>query len=290
MSDSFALRADPAGENLVELDRRIEELATAHGADFYGIADLSPAREAILAQGGSWVAGFGRAVSLGIALLNEIVDQLPHRDQKVVATSYRHHCYDLVNVRLDLAASAIGSTLQGLGYRTLPVPASLTTDREAYLAMFSHKMAAHLAGLGWIGKSCLLVTPQAGPRVRWATILTDAPLSPSLPSNGLERQEDGTSGPIAERCGACTLCVDVCPVGAFSGRPFRHGEPRDLRFDAGKCSDYFDQQKENGLDPVVCGMCLFVCPHGRKGTNSGPNQDPRTSLRSEPRQERTVAP
>ncbi len=33
-----------------------------------------------------------------------------------------------------------------------------------------------MAGLGRIGKSCLLITPEAGPRVHWATVLTDAPM------------------------------------------------------------------------------------------------------------------
>jgi epoxyqueuosine reductase QueG len=33
-----------------------------------------------------------------------------------------------------------------------------------------------LAGLGWIGKSCSLISPHFGPRLRLVTVLTNAPL------------------------------------------------------------------------------------------------------------------
>jgi epoxyqueuosine reductase QueG len=117
-------------------------------------------------------------------------------------------------------------------------------------AIFSHKLAAHMAGLGWIGKSCLLITPEAGPRVRWATVLTDAPLP-------------ATGSAMAERCGECQKCVEICPQAAFTGRPFREDEPREARYDARKCELYLkDLEEKTGYG--VCGMCLFVCPHGRR--------------------------
>lgn len=149
------------------------------GADFYGVADLFLAHQAILNQGGLEVAKYPKAISLGIALLHTIVNLLPQRNERSVAMSYRHHCYDLINQKLDLIASQVASILQQEGYRAFPVPASNSDhliDEERICAIFSNKMAAHLAGLGWIGKSCLLITAEVGPRVRWVTILTDAPL------------------------------------------------------------------------------------------------------------------
>lgn len=228
----------------------LRRLAESGGADFFGVADLSPAREAILEQGGDIVARFPRAISVGVHLLDAIVDQLPSRlDDPFVAMNYRYHAYDLVNERLDLVASRLGSALQDAGYEALPIAASQTVDGERLLAAFSNKLAAHLAGLGWIGKSCLLVTPEVGPRVRWATVLTDAPLEP-------------TGESLEQRCGDCRECVDICPQGAFTGRPFRPEEPRAMRFDVQKCKAYFNALTEAGQTPV-CGMCLYVCPHGR---------------------------
>jgi epoxyqueuosine reductase len=229
---------------------RMERLAETWGADFFGVADLSRTRDAIFAQGGPVIAGYPRAVSIGIALFHAIVDQLPQRAERAVAVGYRHHCYDLVNQRLDHIASRLSSAVQRDGFQALPVPASKTVDDERLCGVFSHKMAAHLAGLGWIGKSCFLVTPEMGPRVRWATVLTDAPLKV-------------TGEPMEERCGTCTECVDICPVKAFTGQPFRENESREARYDASKCDRYFAEMEEQDV-VAVCGLCLSVCPRGRR--------------------------
>jgi epoxyqueuosine reductase QueG len=234
------------------LSDRIKTLAEGLGADFFGIANLTPARDFMLSQGGRDVAGYPRAISVGIALLGPIVDQLPQRLEKAVAVSYRHHAYDIVNDRLDTIAARLASFLQREGYRAYPIPASKRADDERICAVFSHKLAARLAGLGWIGKSCLLITPEAGPRVRFATVLTDAPLEP-------------TGQAMEARCGDCRECVDVCPVSAFTGRPFLENEPREARYDARRCAQYhLELEKKNGVG--VCGMCLYVCPHGRRRT------------------------
>ncbi|VVB72616.1 Epoxyqueuosine reductase [uncultured archaeon] len=225
-------------------------LAEDYGADLFGVADLTEAQEFILWQGGSRVAGYPRAVSIGITLLHPIVDQLPRREEKAVAVEYRHHAYDVINDRLDDISSRLSGALQARGYRALPISASGRADDDKIAATFSHKLAAHLAGLGWIGKSCLLITPQAGPRVRWTTVLTDAPLSP-------------TGKPMEEQCGDCRECEKICPAGAILGRPFRDDEPRETRYDARKCEQYFRDMEKNG-DVGVCGMCVYICPYGRK--------------------------
>jgi epoxyqueuosine reductase QueG len=233
----------------VALDNKLRVEAKALGVSFFGVADLAIAQEAMVAQGGPAVGGYPRALSLGIGLLHAVVDQLPHRSNRAAVLSYKHHAYDLVNQRLDHAASRLAGELQRAGYQAFPIAASQIVDEERLVGTVSHKMAAHLAGLGWIGRSCLLVTPQAGPRVRWATILTDAPLVP-------------TGGPMEQRCGTCQQCVEICPVSAFTGQPFRMGEPREVRYAAHRCDAYFDELRDAGR-PAVCGLCLYVCPHGR---------------------------
>jgi epoxyqueuosine reductase QueG len=163
--------------------------------------------------------------------------------------TYQSHAYDVVNQRLDQIISRLASMLQRKGHKALPVAASQTVDEERLCGIFSHKMAAHLAGMGWIGKNCLLVTPEVGPRVRWATVLTNAPLV-------------ATGKPMDERCSGCRECVEICPVGAFTGQPFHPKEPREARFDAHKCDAYFDELRETtGLH--TCGLCLYACPFGR---------------------------
>ncbi len=233
---------------------QLRQQAERWGADFFGIADLTLAKAAIFDQGGAVVAEFPRAVALGIELFHPIVDQLPQRAELAVGVNYRHHCYDIINQRLDLLASRVGSVLQREGYRAMPIPASKYVDDDRICAVFSHKLAARLAGLGWIGKSCLLVTPQAGPRVRWITVLTDAPLTP-------------TGEPVESRCGTCRQCVDACPVQAFTGELFREDEPRDVRYNARACEQYFDDLKAQNR-VAVCGLCLYACPHGIPSFNN----------------------
>jgi epoxyqueuosine reductase QueG len=231
------------------LQNDLHEQAMDLGADFFGVADLSAAHQAVLEQGGPVLAAFPRAVSLGIRLFDPIVNMLPNRSDLAVAMNYKHHCYDLINNRLDHVASRLASVVQSKGYRVVPIPASQTVSDEKLLGAFSHKLAAHLAGHGWIGKSCLLVTPSAGPRVRWASVLTDAPLEP-------------TGASSAPQCASCRECVDICPAHAFTGVGFRPEDPRDVRMVAHRCKAHLDERKEV-TGQSVCGLCLYVCPFGR---------------------------
>ncbi|MBI5531380.1 MAG: epoxyqueuosine reductase [Deltaproteobacteria bacterium] len=228
----------------------VRELADRELVDRFGVSDLSPVRDEIARQGGELPASFPRAISLGIDLAHAVVDALDRREERGVAVAYRRMSYEVINQRLNLAGSRVASLLQRAGHRAFPMTASDRADDERICAMFSHKLAARQAGLGWIGRSCLLVTPDAGPRVRWTTVLTDAPLEP-------------TGSPIANGCGECSECVDICPVGAFSGRLFEVGEPREARFDASKCDQYFKSMYAEA-DWKVCGLCLYACPHGRQ--------------------------
>jgi len=93
----------------------------------------------------------------------------------------------------------------------------------------------------------MLITPENGPRVRWSTVLTDAPL-------------EATGEPLQVQCGDCRECVEICPVNAFTGEPFRENEPREVRYDARKCEEYLSGDEEW----KVCGLCIYICPHGRK--------------------------
>jgi epoxyqueuosine reductase len=233
------------------LDYDLERLARDLGADFYGVADLTTVRDEVLRQGGEEPASYPRAISIGIRLFDEIVDGLPRREEdRAVSINYLHHCYDVVNERLDRMASRLASVLQGKGHRVLPLPSSERFDSERICAQFSHKLAARTAGLGWIGRSCLLITPEAGPRARWNSILTDAPLRP-------------TGTPVDEQCGECLECVRACPRQAFTGRAFLPDEPREARYDAAKCERYFKDLKEEYGTRTACGLCIYACPHGR---------------------------
>ena len=61
------------------------------------------------------------------------------------------------------------------------------------------------AGLGFVGKNGLVITPGQGSYQLLGEVVTTLALVPDTP--------------LAERCGACTRCLDACPTGAFAA-PF----------------------------------------------------------------------
>ncbi len=230
------------------LTDELEKMAKSRGIDLFGVADLSLASNYIVQQGGNALGRYDRAISLGLRLSGPIVDFVWERDNATLLNSYYHHVYQVVNPFLDSIALLIAGRLQKAGFDALPVAASLITDDRSLQGLFSHKLAANLGGLGWIGRSCLLVTSDFGPRVRFATVLTNAKLA--------------TGRPVENGCQNCRACVENCPAGAFTGRPFVPGEPREKRFDAHKCNTYLAQQKERH-GASVCGICVYICPHGK---------------------------
>ena len=80
-------------------------------------------------------------------------------------------------------------------------------------------------GLGWIGKSCHLINPKVGPRLRLTTVLTDALLPPDPP--------------LPNRCGSCTRCRNACPAHAIHGVAFQAGDPLSLRSDKQTCFSFW---------------------------------------------------
>jgi len=160
--------------------------------------------------------------------------------------------YNRLNGTLNAAATQLVEYLQGAGYRATCVEATLEDYEEVEdwgeAGVFAHKTAATRAGLGWIGKTALFVSPVLGPKVRLATVFTDLDLPTGVPID-------------AGRCGRCRICVDACPVDAGRDVTWEVGMPRDLLFDEKACESYLDRFPDLG---GVCGICVAVCPFGKR--------------------------
>ena len=170
---------------------------------------------------------------------------------------YFHH-YRTTNTKLDLLALDVVDFIEAQGYSALPIAASQSTntDKEAYRGVFPHKTAAVLAGLGFVGKNALFITPQYGSKIRLATVLTDMPLSAEFP--------------VMERgCGSCDICKNACPAKAITGNNYIYGNARDTVLDARRCSEHMKTYKDIGRG-AVCGICMRVCPYNQRkgGTTS----------------------
>jgi epoxyqueuosine reductase len=233
-----------------KMTKKLKKFSQSRGADLFGVADLTPVQSFISSLGPSWINGFSSAVSIGMRLNDQIVE-IHTPFEKRQSSLYWFHVYDVVTRALDLLAYDAARWLNDAGFKAFPVPGSTPYNFDNLTGIISHKLVAHMAGLGWIGKSCLLLTEPFGPRVRFVSILTDAPLL--------------TGSPVDKPCGKCRVCVDACPVAAFTGKEFRPDDGREIRFHAFKCSEY---RREH-----PCGLCVSSCPKGRQGA-PGRNYSP----------------
>lgn len=195
------------------------------------------------------------AISIGINIPDDILDNLSQKDAEIKYLE----TYNKVNSKLDEITKFLEGLIIDSGFNAKSVKASEILPNNKLEGKLSHKMIARLSGLGWIGKSCLLITPHYGPRVRWATVLTDF----ELPSNNTI---------LKSRCNTCRLCVVNCPSNAFTGVEFDEKDSRSTRYDAFKCYDHFAQLEEQGR-PRLCGLCVKVCPWGLVNKNSRTKED-----------------
>lgn len=163
-----------------------------------------------------------------------------------------HHQIKMLDKKLNRVIGAAEKILSELGVEFEIIPNSIAirdNDHLENLDTFSHKAAATCAGLGWIGKCALLITPEFGPRLRLGTILTNADFE--------------TGRPIMEsRCGDCTLCVQACPYKAVKSKNWNRGAKRSELIDAYLCNRMRMSFISRLGRKSSCGHCLLACPEG----------------------------
>lgn len=230
----------------------LKRRARSWGASLVGVADVERLR-GIDTEPADLLDGFTRAVSLAVRLSDPIMDQITDRPTPLYAQHYQK-----VNALLDQLALRVTLAIQRAGARAMPLPASQVLDSENLTSYISHKAVALAAGLGWQGKSLLLVSPQYGPRVRLVTVLTDLDLTPDEP--------------LKNRCGKCRVCAEACPAQAIRGVGTK------THYDSREEALFFDRCRSKVLDEFaklphitggICGVCVAACPYGRKAGRQG---------------------
>ncbi|AKL94031.1 4Fe-4S ferredoxin iron-sulfur binding domain-containing protein [Clostridium aceticum] len=231
------------GDKAIFLKEELKEKTVDIGADLFGIADLTRAEAYMKKNYAEPYSNFPRAVSIGIFLPTKIIELLEQGPQQIYS-----HYYSVVNSKLDELGLLTCNFLYKAGYDAIPIPASQQFLNDPCKSAFSHRLAASLAGLGWIGKSCCLINEKVGPRLRLVTVLTNAPLE--------------CDAPVNNRCGSCTACQDACPPKAIKGEKFHHENPLSTMLEPEVCNDYFKKVKaQHGIGN--CGKCLAACPWGK---------------------------
>ena len=227
-----------------ELKTRIKQFAQDAGADIIGFAPAErwdeynevppdfrpqslwePARSVIV---------------IGVSMPLPIVETTPsflHRETYVAANrTLDDLAFNLVRFLNRQGQAAYFFTRDGF--------AGLRLLKDRPQAAFSHVMAAKYAGLGTIGLNNCLLTPEFGPRVRFASVFTAALLEPD---------------PVIEKdlCIKCEACVKCCPVNALTLREDQvKGD-----YDVMACIDWHIELNADKVAP--CGICTKVCPVGK---------------------------
>jgi epoxyqueuosine reductase len=200
--------------------------------------------------------GYNYGISIGKRLNDNIIDKIENGP-----TIEYYNYYNQINVELSELAAKIQVDLfrDGVDSITIEPTVSLASKRnEKYLKTLtveiSHKMVATRAGLGWIGKTDLFISKVFGPRLRLVSILIN--------------QKPGISSvPVNEsKCGKCDICVVKCPAKAANGKMWNIKIGRDEFFDAYKCREKCGELAKQRLnvDERICGLCISVCPIGKR--------------------------
>lgn len=118
------------------------------------------------------------------------------------------------------------------------------------------RAAAFRAGVGWYGKSTMILTEEQGTWVFLAEIITDLNLE--------------YTKPLKKNCGSCTRCIDACPTGAIVA-PYQ--------VDARRCIAYLTIENRGGIPRELrsqvgtrvfgCDICQDVCPVNRYAAADG---------------------
>ncbi|CCO24467.1 hypothetical protein [Maridesulfovibrio hydrothermalis] len=150
-----------------KLKKNILDHAKKWGATLTAIADTT-GMAGIETRPENLLQPYPRAISIAVQLSNGIMNDVVTGPTEL----YSQH-YQRVNSLLDDIACRVTGFIQDNGGIAIPIPASQILCKERFVSYISHKAVAINAGLGWQGKSLLLISPEYGPRIRLVTVLTD---------------------------------------------------------------------------------------------------------------------
>ncbi len=230
------------------LTTEVKSFAKSLGADLVGIADLSPFKGYITIPE-NLLDPYTNAISIAVHLDDDIIDSIIDSPTPEYADHYR-----AVNMLLDKITSQIVTWISAKGFISQAIPASLIVDEERLLGSISHKAIARIAGIGWQGKNLLIISPQYGPRIRLATVLTNMSLI--------------ADQPLKNRCGKCEECFKACPSSAIRNVfTESHYNTREDAVYIERCYSRLKTFKANPkIRATICGVCIKACPFGRKSS------------------------
>ena len=164
--------------------KEFRDYLISQGAALVGIGDLTAVPSSDYPVG----------IAVAIPLPKHVI-----KDLQLAPTREYYKLYTTLNDKLNAIVTAGEKYLTGRGYQAYAQTTDRITVDSDNRSPLPHKTVATRAGLGWIDKNCLLVTPQYGSAVRISSLLTDAPLTCDAPVT-------------RSQCGACHTCVRYAKI------------------------------------------------------------------------------
>ena len=148
------------------------------------------------------------------------------------------------------------------------MPDGVKTWRYVDTGPLSDRALAANAGLGWIGRNAMLIDEEIGSYVFIGTLLTSL-------------ESDMNAATVADRCGACTRCIDACPTSAILPNRTVASE---------RCISYLTIEHRGALPDDVelagnsfgCDICQEVCPWNEQPAEPHPAFVARAEYRATP--------
>ncbi len=211
---------------------KLKDLATNLGFRLFGVADITRLKGEFLFPP-EVIKDLKCGIALGFPLQGQVLEEISDHPTPLYFNHYRQ-----VNNFLDQSALKLAAFIQEQGYKAMPIPASQVIDWQNQKGQVSHKKIAAVAGLGWLGRNNLLITPQYGAQVRLVTILTDMLLT--------------VDKPLIDNCGDCRACIATCPAKAIKETP--------QDFDHQACFAVLKEfQRKKYVPQYICGICVKAC-------------------------------
>lgn len=229
-------------DSLEKLYEKIEAVAHESGAELVGFADMAPLKG--MPAGDETFLEYPSAITFAVEIPKDAVHASLKKPSEEIRSAYK-----MCNKKLNEIGEKVSKILIEEGYEAKYANPAQRLDPANLLGPVSQKAIALAAGLGWIGRSGLLITDKFGPRQRMAAVVTDMPVSRK-------------AVPAENKCGDCTECVDKCALKILKTCDYE-GFPacRDEVIDWEKCGKYETRLIGDGSVPEkACGRCIAVCP------------------------------
>ena len=197
------------------------------------------------------VEGARSVVVCGVAYLSEYSRGYPEGWRTKIATYALNRDYHLT----------IKEMLQALAARLQAFSPQLRFRAFTDSAPLAEKSYARRAGLGWIGRNSLLVTPDYGSMLLLGELVIDE----SVDEYDTPKEYIG--------CGECRRCIDACPNGAIAEG--RYVDTR--RCISCRTIEPMAEGDDINLDGWIfgCDACQSVCPYNQRAPlHTNPHFDP----------------